>query len=113
MIASVRYRTVLMATNMLSAVNHRACMMFWVGVGSLFVVDRVVSAWSGGWKARLLAVLLIPELLYDMYLDVVYVKGIADITFARNAKWGHVARAPQPTTETNETKQFETADVSS
>jgi len=86
---------------------------FWLGVGSLFVVDRVVSAWSGGWKARLLAVLLIPELLYDMYLDVVYVKGIFDITFARNATWGHVARAPQPTTETNETKQFETADVSS
>ena len=66
---------------------------FWLGVGSLFVVDRVVSAWSGGWKARLLAVLLIPELLYDMYLDVVYVKGIFDITFARNARWGHVAHA--------------------
>jgi hypothetical protein len=31
MIASVRYRTVLMATNMLSAVNHGACMMFWAG----------------------------------------------------------------------------------
>ena len=38
---------------------------FWLGVGSLFVVDRVVSVWSGGWKARLLAVLLAPELLYD------------------------------------------------
>jgi cellulose synthase/poly-beta-1,6-N-acetylglucosamine synthase-like glycosyltransferase len=66
---------------------------FWLGVGSLFVVDRVVSAWSGGWRARLLAVLLVPELLYDMYLDVVYVKGIFDITFARNATWGHVAHS--------------------
>jgi hypothetical protein len=51
----------------------------------------VVSAWKGGWRARLLAVLLVPELLYDMYLDVIYLKGIADITFARNATWGHVA----------------------
>ena len=86
---------------------------FWLGVGSLFVVDRVVSAWSGGWKARLLAVLLIPELLYDMYLDVVYVKGIFDITFARNARWGHVAHAAQPTDETNGTEQRETAEVTS
>ena len=83
---------------------------FWLGVGSLFVVDRVISAWSGGWKARVLAVLLIPELLYDMYLDVVYLKGIFDITFARNASWGHVAHAA-PTHETIETEQRETAKV--
>lgn len=63
---------------------------FWIGVGTIFIVDRVVSVWSGGWRARLLAMLLIPELLYDMYLDVIYVKGIFDITFARAASWGHV-----------------------
>lgn len=72
---------------------------FWLGVGSMFVADRVVSAWSGGWRARLLAVLLVPELLYDVYLDVVYVKGIFDITFARNATWGHVAHAAPPAPE--------------
>jgi cellulose synthase/poly-beta-1,6-N-acetylglucosamine synthase-like glycosyltransferase len=86
---------------------------FWLGVGSLFVVDRVVSAWSGGWKARLLSVLLIPELVYDMYLDLVYVKGIFDITFARNATWGHVDHAPQPTTEANATEQIESIEVAS
>jgi len=82
-------------------------------VGSLFVVDRVVSAWSGGWKARLLSVLLIPELVYDMYLDLVYIKGIFDITFARNATWGHVDHASQPTSETNATEQLEIAEVTS
>ena len=75
---------------------------FWLGVGSLFVVDRVVSVWSGGWKARLLAVLLVPELLYDMYLDVVYVKGIFDITFARNAELGSCGpRRRNPRIETD------------
>jgi hypothetical protein len=44
----------------------------------------------------LLAGLLIPELLYDVYLDIVYVKGIFDITFARNARWGHVPHAAPP-----------------
>jgi cellulose synthase/poly-beta-1,6-N-acetylglucosamine synthase-like glycosyltransferase len=84
---------------------------FWLGVGSLFVVDRVVSAWSGGWKARLLAVLLVPELLYDMYLDVVYLKGIFDITFARNANWGHVAHVAQPTQGTSKAEQREPVEV--
>ena len=64
---------------------------FWLGVGSIFVVDRVISAWKGGWRSGILAALLVPELLYDMYLDLVYVKGILDITFARTATWGHVA----------------------
>jgi biofilm PGA synthesis N-glycosyltransferase PgaC len=63
---------------------------FWIAVGLVFVVDRVVSAWEGGWRARLLAALLLPELAYDVFLNVVYVKGIADITFARRAEWGHV-----------------------
>jgi cellulose synthase/poly-beta-1,6-N-acetylglucosamine synthase-like glycosyltransferase len=81
---------------------------FWVGVGSLFVLDRVVSAWSGGWKARLLAALLFPELIYDVYLDVVYAKGIFDITFARNAEWGHVDHASQlgPETSGNESREL-------
>jgi len=86
---------------------------FWLSVGSLFVVDRVVSAWRGGWKARLLAMLLIPELVYDMYLDVVYVKGIFDLTFARNARWGHVTHAAQPTHETHRTQPRQAAEVTS
>ena len=81
---------------------------FWIGVGSVFVVDRVVSVWRGGWKARLLAVLLIPELLYDMFLDIVYVKGIFDITFARNTSWGHVAHAAKPTIDAPAERHEET-----
>jgi cellulose synthase/poly-beta-1,6-N-acetylglucosamine synthase-like glycosyltransferase len=72
---------------------------FWLGVGSLFVVDRVISVWGGGWRARLLAALLVPELAYDMYLDVIYLTGIFDITFARNASWGHVIHGAEAAPE--------------
>ena len=78
------------------ATDHWVWFPFWIVVGSLFVVDRVVSVWSGGWRARILAALLVPELLYDMYLDVVYLKGIFDITFARDASWGHVDHGTAP-----------------
>jgi cellulose synthase/poly-beta-1,6-N-acetylglucosamine synthase-like glycosyltransferase len=84
---------------------------FWLGVGGLFALDRVVSVWSGGWRARLLAVLLVPELVYDVYLDIVYVKGIFDVTFARNARWGHVTHASQPSPEAETSSQRPTSGI--
>jgi biofilm PGA synthesis N-glycosyltransferase PgaC len=93
------------------ATNDWVWFPFWLGVGSVFLIDRVVSAWAGGWKARLLAILLIPELTYDMFLDIIYIKGIIDITFARNATWGHVTHAPQPCGETAATGRLDVAEV--
>ncbi len=63
---------------------------FWLGVGFVFVVERVVTVWKGGWRARLLAATLFPELFYDMFLDVVFVAGLWEITTNRTAEWGHV-----------------------
>ncbi|TFD66333.1 glycosyltransferase family 2 protein [Cryobacterium ruanii] len=63
---------------------------FWLGIGTVFTIERVVSVWRGGWAARVLAVTVIPELLFDMYLNAVFVKGIIDITRGRKGSWGHV-----------------------
>ncbi|GAA1128599.1 glycosyltransferase family 2 protein [Arthrobacter flavus] len=63
---------------------------FWLGLGVLFMVERVVTVWKGGWRARALAATLFPELFFDMVLNVVYVKGILDIAFRRQATWKHV-----------------------
>ena len=62
---------------------------FWLGLGVVFIIERVVSVWRGGWKARFLALALFPELFFDLFLDAAYVKGIFDITFGRRASWGH------------------------
>jgi hypothetical protein len=37
-----------------------------------------------------LAVTLFPELFFDMFLNVVYVKGIIDISLGKQAKWKHL-----------------------
>ena len=41
----------------------------------------------------LLAALLIPELAYDVYLQVVFVSCLKDISLGRGAEWGHVHHA--------------------
>ena len=63
---------------------------FWLGIGVIFSVERVVTVWNGGWRARALAAALFPELFFDMFLNAVYVKGIVDISLGRQAKWKHL-----------------------
>ena len=70
--------------------------LIWLGLGIVFTAERVVSVWKGGWPARLLAVIVVPELLFDMFPSAVYVKGIVDITRGEQGTWGHVAHAPAP-----------------
>lgn len=65
---------------------------FWIGVGLVFTLERVVTVWRGGWKARLLGLSLFPELFYAMFHNVVYVKGIWDLSLARQATWKHVVQ---------------------
>ena len=63
---------------------------FWLGLGLIFMVERVVTVWRGGWRARLLALTLFPELFFDFFLDVVFVKGVIDISLGRQAAWKHI-----------------------
>jgi hypothetical protein len=69
---------------------------FWVIIGSVFWLERVITAWSGGWRARVLAALLIPELFYDVYLQMVFVACLKDIVLGRDTHWGHVQHAQAP-----------------
>ncbi len=72
---------------------------FWLGVGSVFALERVVTAWAAGWTGRIVAATLIPELLYDLFLDAVFVYGLVQITLARRAQWGHEQAETHPLAE--------------
>lgn len=63
---------------------------FWVGVGVLFIFERVFTVWHSGWRARILAATLIPELMYELFLQGVFLNSMIDIIFNRKANWGHV-----------------------
>ncbi|WP_313810456.1 glycosyltransferase family 2 protein [Glutamicibacter sp.] len=67
---------------------------FWLLIGLIFAVERVVTVWEGGWKARIVAALVLPELIYDAFLDLAFLKGVSDIAFARSADWKHVEHQP-------------------
>lgn len=86
----------LLMTIALLALDHWVWFPFWIGVGVLFMAERVATVWKGGWRARLLAITLLPELLYAAYLNLVFVRGVLDILLGRQAGWRHLTASPRP-----------------
>lgn len=84
---------------MILAADEWIWIPFWILVGLIFVAERVVTVWRGGWWARMLAVLLVPELAYAIFLNLVYVRGVLDITVGRKAAWGNTTPQPASTSE--------------
>ena len=72
---------------------------FWISIGLVFTLERVVTVWRGGRRARLLGLSLFPELFYAMFLNVIYLKGIWDLTLARQATWKHIVQPDRPKVE--------------
>ena len=71
--------------------------VFWALIGALFTVERTVTVWPGGWRARLLAAPLLIELVYATFLQFVYVKSLIDIALGRSKQWNAATvGAPSP-----------------
>ncbi|MFP3987120.1 glycosyltransferase family 2 protein [Streptomyces sp. E11-3] len=60
---------------------------FWLAVGLVFVVEKVVTARGAGWRGQLLAGTLGVELLYDMFQHAVYVRSLWDMACRREERW--------------------------
>jgi cellulose synthase/poly-beta-1,6-N-acetylglucosamine synthase-like glycosyltransferase len=76
---------------MLVALDHWVWFPFWLGIGLVFMAERVWTVWHGGWRARLTAALVFPELAFDMFLNLAYLRGVMDSALGRSAAWRHVA----------------------
>lgn len=57
-------------------------------LGLLFMIERVVTVWRSTLFAKFIAALLIPELIFATFLNIVFLKGVVDILLSRQAKWG-------------------------
>jgi len=72
------------------SIDHWVWFPFWMTIGAIFIVERLVTVWADGWRARVVAVLIIPELAYHMFLQAVFIKCLLDIALGRSSRWGHV-----------------------
>jgi cellulose synthase/poly-beta-1,6-N-acetylglucosamine synthase-like glycosyltransferase len=69
---------------------------FWIITALVFVAEKVWTVRKGDLKGKLLASTLVIELLYDTFLGIIFVKGVFDMAFKKQAHWGDQPRAPKP-----------------
>jgi cellulose synthase/poly-beta-1,6-N-acetylglucosamine synthase-like glycosyltransferase len=62
---------------------------FWLLMALVFIAEKVWTVRKGTWQGMLLAALLVPELIYDTYLDIIFVKGLFDMARRKPANWGN------------------------
>ncbi len=82
----------LLLTITLLAADSFEFVWFWVGIGSIFVIERLVTVWAVGWRGRAIAFPLVIEIAYDLVLQAVYVRSLFDIATGRAAGWNYVPR---------------------
>ncbi len=85
---------VLMTVSLLAADSLRWS-PFWVLIGGIFLVERIVTVWRAGWRGRAVAAPMLLELGYAVFLQACFVTSIAQILSGRKAGWNYVPR-PHP-----------------
>ncbi len=75
---------------MVLAQDHWVWYPFWIGSGIIFTLERVITVKGGDKKAMFLALFVLPELLFDVFLQAVFAKVLVDTAAKSQAKWGHV-----------------------
>ncbi|MGP3770641.1 glycosyltransferase family 2 protein [Streptomyces sp. SDT5-1] len=71
----------------LAIVGWGGLSLFWSSIMLIFVVERTLTVRRLGWRATLLALPLIPELLYDVFRQAVFVRSLVDLVLRREAHW--------------------------
>lgn len=61
----------------------------WFFISSVVVVERVWTVRRGGLRAVGLAALIIPEIVYDLFLHVVFVRALVDSLTESGGHWDH------------------------
>lgn len=64
---------------------------YWLSIGGIFVLERLVTVWRGRWTNRIVALPLVIEIGYDLFLQVSYICSLIKIATRRQARWHHVA----------------------
>ena len=66
---------------------------FWMAVALAFAIERTITAWEAGWKGRMLAFSLVPEIAYDLFLQACFARSLMSLPRSRRLPWGHLSTA--------------------
>jgi poly-beta-1,6-N-acetyl-D-glucosamine synthase len=59
----------------------------WLAVTGVFVLERVVTVHTRGWRQMLVACPLVIEMVFDLFLQIVQARAFAQVALRRKAAW--------------------------
>ncbi|WP_295694685.1 glycosyltransferase family 2 protein [Lapillicoccus sp.] len=62
---------------------------FWSFIGVIFAVERVVTVWEAGPRARFTAALIVPEMVYDVFLQMIFLRALGQRLSRSTPEWKH------------------------
>ncbi|MGJ9372613.1 glycosyltransferase [Nesterenkonia sp. CF4.4] len=62
----------------------------WITVAGVYIFEQTVSVRTGGLKAGLVSLLIVPELLHNIFLNLIYILSYYGALFATNEVWGRI-----------------------
>lgn len=89
LLSSIMLMLYLMLMTLTIATGHFTLSWFWTGIGLVFIAERVVTVWRAGWQARLTAMALLPELIYDLFLQVAFFRAVSQLLRGVKSEWKH------------------------
>lgn len=89
-ISVICFGLVLLADGYLLVEDKMSINLFWIFILFLFVFERVYTVWNLGWKARFIALFLLPELIYAYILQISYVAALLQFVTHSKGTWNHI-----------------------
>jgi hypothetical protein len=65
--------------------------LLWTLVAAFFVLERAWAVKRGGWRSVALSALVVPEIAYDLFLHIVYLKAAIDAATGARETWAYTA----------------------
>lgn len=61
--------------------------LFWTSITAIFVIEKVVTVSRAGWRAQIVAGLIVVELMYDVFQHAVFFKSLFNLVMGRKEAW--------------------------
>ncbi|WP_078615254.1 glycosyltransferase [Streptomyces sp. NRRL S-475] len=60
---------------------------FWIAFTAFYAMERAITVKSRGWRVSIASMLVLPEWCFDLFLQGVHLRAIADTALRRNRIW--------------------------
>ncbi|GAC46391.1 glycosyltransferase [Pediococcus acidilactici NGRI 0510Q] len=64
--------------------------LLWFVIGVIFATERVVTIWDQDFQAKFFALMMLPELMYSLFLQLAYLGALLQLLQGSTGTWNHL-----------------------